>query len=250
MPTCDREISLQKYQSRQEGNLQCRTCSKIRGYVHGVPVRSARIWGLRSIILEFRTVDKRLQPFIKCAQRGCKEPVLLRHDKYHAKDTKASGRCPSHRVDGRSMSPYTSQYNIFKRQAQKRLVPFSLPFKSFVALYTATSCHYCAANITKGAYRLSKSQALGIDRKDSFLGYSTKNCVPCCSSCNFSKNAFLSYEEMLVLGALRAQDIDRAQQLIRETNWRKNASSIHKPYKRLSVSLKAAWAKKSDMKPS
>lgn len=36
----------------------------------------------------------------------------------------------------------------------------------------------------------------GIDRVDNFLGYVTKNVVPCCSMCNFMKNK-ISAEDFL-----------------------------------------------------
>lgn len=49
-------------------------------------------------------------------------------------------------------------------------------------------CVYCSAPST------------GLDRKDSNLGHTIENCVPCCRTCNTVKMDNFTYEQMLLLG--------------------------------------------------
>jgi hypothetical protein len=66
----------------------------------------------------------------------------------------------------------------------------SLSFDDFKEL-RIKPCHYCGNYIGDGGY--------GLDRKDSNLGYTLENIVPCCRECNITKMDKLSYEEMLNL---------------------------------------------------
>lgn len=46
-------------------------------------------------------------------------------------------------------------------------------------------CHYCGT-----------TEKIGIDRKDSKIGYILSNCLPCCTMCNYMKTA-TNYDEFL-----------------------------------------------------
>lgn len=50
-----------------------------------------------------------------------------------------------------------------------------------------STCHYCGSQISK--------HSVGLDRKDSRLGYEPSNVVPCCAFCNDAKGHLLSYSE-------------------------------------------------------
>lgn len=54
--------------------------------------------------------------------------------------------------------------------------------------HLATSdCHYCGAAPSKRKIVSTEYVVNGIDRKDSSLGYTSDNCVPCCPLCNQMK---------------------------------------------------------------
>lgn len=67
------------------------------------------------------------------------------------------------------------------RNAKRRDIQWDISYTDAMALLVK-SCVYCGLEATDGTFN-------GIDRLDSSLGYSSENCVPCCSDCNFAKNA-------------------------------------------------------------
>lgn len=89
-----------------------------------------------------------------------------------------------------------SLYASYKKGAKERGIQFELTaayFKSIVA----QPCHYCGAAPSLKVFGVNRMKHknvngnftyTGIDRKDSALGYSENNCVPCCKTCNFAKN--------------------------------------------------------------
>ena len=50
-------------------------------------------------------------------------------------------------------------------------------------------CIYCGTN-----------DYIGLDRVDNKKGHTKNNCVPCCKTCNVTRNNNFSYDEMLILG--------------------------------------------------
>ena len=72
-----------------------------------------------------------------------------------------------------------------------------------VARLITLPCHYCGAvpsmyrALGSGQWRRASTVPTnGIDRKDSSIGYSKDNCVPCCHSCNMFKRD-IPYGEFL-----------------------------------------------------
>jgi len=65
--------------------------------------------------------------------------------------------------------------------------------------FTITEAEYAALIAQPCAYGIRKESAInvGIDRKDSRLGYVTGNCVPCCGQHNKVKSDVLTYVQML-----------------------------------------------------
>lgn len=66
----------------------------------------------------------------------------------------------------------------FKSGAKQRNISYTLLDEEAIALLHS-NCYYCG-----------KPHADGIDRIDSLKGYSSDNCVPCCTICNIMKNKF------------------------------------------------------------
>jgi hypothetical protein len=99
-------------------------------------------------------------------------------DKYKARE-----HATARTVEGR--------YRLAKSSAKKRGLEFSLSFEEYDSLVKGNACHYCDGKLPE--------TGVGIDRKDSAVGYHFTNLVPCCFTCNTMKNAFLTYEEMLLV---------------------------------------------------
>jgi hypothetical protein len=90
------------------------------------------------------------------------------------------------------------RYSVAKSAAKNRGWEFSVSFEFWKAL-VSRPCEYCDG--------LLSPQGSGMDRKDSSLGYTESNVVPCCGRCNRVKNSIVSYESMLRVGKiLREQD--------------------------------------------
>ena len=68
-------------------------------------------------------------------------------------------------------------FKQYIRNAKNRNREFNIPFNDFVRMTTNETCYYCG--------RLPIDiEHLGLDRLDNNIGYSIKNCVPCCFECN------------------------------------------------------------------
>lgn len=94
----------------------------------------------------------------------------------------------------------------YKAGAVKRGYEFSLEYDEFVKLL-AGNCVYCGAEPELHEYEKQYMQKLeepykhnGIDRIDPNKGYTTENCVSCCSKCNYAKHdmTLSEYKEWLV----------------------------------------------------
>jgi hypothetical protein len=88
------------------------------------------------------------------------------------------------------------RYKKYRASANRLGVPFTLSLDEFVNL-VCTVCAY-------GDGVPDATIILGVDRKDSLLGYDESNCVPCCTFHNFAKWRFLNYNQMRA-----AMDVDQ-----------------------------------------
>lgn len=73
-----------------------------------------------------------------------------------------------------SRSP-RGRFKSYSNRARVRNLEFSLTENQFYELLSQ-DCHYCG-----------DEQSYGIDRKDSSVGYTKENSLPCCKMCNFMK---------------------------------------------------------------
>ena len=64
-------------------------------------------------------------------------------------------------------------------------------FDFYKKLLKKNQCHYCSGPLSPTGYNL--------DRKDNSLKHESKNVVPCCRRCNYTKNKHFSYDEMMLL---------------------------------------------------
>jgi len=113
---------------------------------------------------------------------------------------------------GKVRSKYDSQtaafrglFSRYKKGATKKKRLFTLSFEEFKEL-TTSNCYYCKieaiqkVNPLKGTGRSIERENEGwilyngVDRINSSLGYTTKNVVTCCSTCNTAKMAMTTDE--------------------------------------------------------
>lgn len=87
-------------------------------------------------------------------------------------------------------SGFNGLYGSYRRRARKNAIEFQLS-KKFFSTVTKEKCFYCGKEPSQASSVRDKrnSQYIynGIDRTDSLKGYVEKNCVPCCSTCNYMK---------------------------------------------------------------
>jgi len=89
-----------------------------------------------------------------------------------------------------------NRYRYLKYSAKKRGLVLDLTWAQYLEKMDAAVCHYCHGPLSKSGG--------GLDRKNSALGYSWENSVPCCKICNLVKgNERISYCGMVeVVGPL------------------------------------------------
>lgn len=138
---------------------------------------------------------------------GKKKPV--RTENLVKGNTKSCGRkgCQEHGatklVLPDNLAAKNAVYRNYANHAHVRGLLFGLKFRRFVEL-CESPCHYCGvqpSNTCKakgGDWTYS-----GIDRKNSKVGYTSRNVVSCCKVCNRAKNnmgynEFLTYLNQLV----------------------------------------------------
>jgi hypothetical protein len=75
-----------------------------------------------------------------------------------------------------------------KSCAKKRGVEWFLTREEYEPLIK-NPCAYCDGPLP--------AAGIGLDRKDSSVGYCSGNVVPCCRACNVAKSDFFTYDEMM-----------------------------------------------------
>lgn len=100
-------------------------------------------------------------------------------------------------VKKRTLKPYEALYRVLLRNASLTNRKVTLTFNDFLKFTKIKNCYYCDADLTwhSKSTKFSKGMVTNLDRKDSSLGYSLDNCVPCCGKCNRVKTNFFSHEE-------------------------------------------------------
>lgn len=88
-------------------------------------------------------------------------------------------------------------YRHYFHSAKDREIDFNLTLGDFKKLINK-SCYYCKSAPRKrfSKYSYLDFKASGVDRVDNEKGYSLKNCVACCPTCNTMKNT-LTHSEFI-----------------------------------------------------
>jgi 5-methylcytosine-specific restriction endonuclease McrA len=81
------------------------------------------------------------------------------------------------------------RFSHLRASARTRNIAVELSFEEFYSLIKDGVCTYCKETLSPSGGAL--------DRKNSILGYSQENCVPCCKVCNRMRGKDdISYDEM------------------------------------------------------
>lgn len=83
---------------------------------------------------------------------------------------------------------FNAAYLRYKKQGIRRNLVWELSKEQFKTL-VEKCCYYCKKEpnkIVKGYY--GEFTYSGIDRLDNNIGYTIRNCVPCCKVCNYAKH--------------------------------------------------------------
>jgi len=105
-------------------------------------------------------------------------------------------------------------YNEYVRSATLRNIQFSLDANEFEGLVNL-HCYYCDT--------YDKDKVIGIDRKDSLIGYKIDNVVPCCSICNHLKGEIPFNEFIEVITKIYNNIVKKNKDFIEPTH--QNTSS-------------------------
>ena len=128
----------------------------------------------------------------------CGTVSRVRGDSLTSGATRSCGvSCPQLLPDG--MAAFNLLYNGYRYRAKKRGLDFELS-KDQVMVLTKGNCFYCGSkpkSIRRGQTKRSGDYIYnGIDRIVNSKGYTIKNCVSCCVTCNTMKMA-MSYREFI-----------------------------------------------------
>jgi hypothetical protein len=100
--------------------------------------------------------------------------------------------------------PYASLYHKLRKSSATQGHACALTFKQFLEYTKVSTCHYCNATVTWAQHNIGtrKRGNYNLDRKDNSKGYSTENCVVCCTVCNLTRGNRFTYEQFVEIGKL------------------------------------------------
>lgn len=142
---------------------------------------------IRKEVTHRKKAGPRYTYIYKCLD--CDEEIKIRSDyKNH------SGKCQS---CSHVKLPFESVYNRLRKSHRKLEV--NLTYKEYLEFTKIENCYYCFQKIPWNKYATINGKFISssyfLDRKDNTLGYSTDNCVQCCTRCNRARSNKYTYEE-------------------------------------------------------
>lgn len=183
--------------------------------VAGHPTRSEHLWRDREIITAWEAHPRTgvLRPMCTCTGPGC--PNLVRWHSDWDEQWKANRKCQDCRQKYGNLRPWEALYSRLKDSAGQAGRQVTLTLSQFAHLCeTQQQCHYCGCAIERRKLNPKRpgqrSMAYFLDRIDEEQDYHADNVVVACTPCNFTRNNWLNYDEMRVIGAMRAGNYSQA----------------------------------------
>lgn len=84
------------------------------------------------------------------------------------------------------------RFSLGKGGAKRRGLEWTVTLEEYTSKIKHGACFYCDGKISETGH--------GLDRINNTEGYTFRNTVPCCPSCNRVKCELLTYEDMIHLG--------------------------------------------------
>ncbi len=167
--TCGVEKTLKNFSSEKNGLFgkrgSCKTCDKISRAPYLEKNRERMRKRDRDKYKSLPPKEKK-EYILKKSKQNCERPNIVEWRRQYNRSDKGI-------------------FNRYKLDAMRRRYSFDLTFEQFRSLINSP-CYYCG-----------DMKSRGVDRFDNTKGYSVKNSVPCCSSCNEMKMDSV-YEKWIV----------------------------------------------------
>ncbi len=128
-----------------------------------------------------------------CAINDCDNELRVESGRFKA----PTGKC---RQCARRSRPFQHTLSYLKAVSKHKDISVNLSYEDYLT-FTYKPCHYCNVKIPWEPWSFKKgyNKSYYLDRKDNSKGYSVKNCVSCCTECNYTKGNRYSYEEFCLL---------------------------------------------------
>lgn len=226
-PGCQNEYNFTQTNTRQAQLAKCAEHAVGTKLVHGEPSRSKKVLNAQQDVFFTRQKSKggreKRIPWVRCATPTC--------DRVRQLDSNVTGiwYCVKCMGSPHRLRPFESIYTALSKEIARRSKSLEtvsdLTYEQFADICeTQKQCHYCNRTVKRTPYRVkmrgSGSGAWCLDRLDSKKGYTVKNVVTCCSTCNWTKNLWLCESEMLAVASIRSGDIDECLRLLSRADTR------------------------------
>lgn len=218
---------LKDMKSGKSASCGCGKRGQLRNIKTGKRYGDVVVLGLDETKMGKRWNDDSSQTYWRCqCDCGTLFSVVSQSLKNNNGGTKSCGcsRIGNHNKPSNSDAPLRYIFNGYKSSGNARYkkdgedFKFSLSYSEAVELF-AGNCYYCGIKPDRSAPIIRDTERIkynGIDRINSSRGYSTDNCVSCCSQCNWSKSdlpqqEFLSWAKRV---AFHQQEKENLEPLI------------------------------------
>lgn len=128
---------------------------------------------------------------VKCLACGKESTETTYHLRVNKRGCSSCGKENKH--------PLQSVFAHLKRTAKHRGWEMTITLDELTKIAVIDACHYCGEAVSWPSHKASRTN---LDRKNSALGYTKENVVPCCWGCNTAKGNQFSYEEFMRLAPL------------------------------------------------